>query len=110
MATDRLTEAEPLILQALAIWEDSLGPNHPNTAASLGWLAEIYIAKNLLGEAEPIMRRALGIFVEFTRSTGHEHPQWWDAVNCYGSLLMKIGDRLEAVLSLMKSCGMVRAS
>lgn len=30
-ATNRLSEAEPMMRRALKLFEDSLGPDHPNT-------------------------------------------------------------------------------
>ncbi|MGH9971720.1 MAG: tetratricopeptide repeat protein [Pyrinomonadaceae bacterium] len=37
-ATNRLTEAEPLIRRALAIDEQSYGPEHPKVAIDLNYL------------------------------------------------------------------------
>ncbi len=59
--TNRLAEAEPLYRRALAIWERSYGPDHPDVAKGLNNLAELLRATNRLGEAEPLYRRALAI-------------------------------------------------
>ena len=44
----RYSEAEPLYKQSLAIREKVLGPNHPDVAASLNNLAELYRAPRSL--------------------------------------------------------------
>ena len=70
-ATNRLAEAEPLMRRALAIDEQSFGPDHPNVASGLNNLAQLLQATNRLAEAEPLMRRALAID---EKSYGPEHP------------------------------------
>ena len=49
----------------------SFGKDHPDVAIDLNNLAQLLKATNRLAEAEPLMRRALGIF---TASYGPEHP------------------------------------
>ena len=46
---------------------------------------------NRLAEAEPLYRRALEIFLKFTRATGHPHPHLMDAANNYAGLLIEMG-------------------
>ena len=60
--------------RALAIDEKSYGPEHPNVARDLNNLALLLQATNRLGEAEPLMKRALVILFKFTHETGHPHP------------------------------------
>jgi predicted negative regulator of RcsB-dependent stress response len=48
-------------------------------------------ATNRLAEAEPLMRRALVIVLEFQNRTGHEHPNQAAASNNYRQLLKKMG-------------------
>ena len=60
-ATDRLSEAEPLMLRCLAIDEAAYGPDHPAVATALNNLARLLQATNRLAEAEPLMHRALEI-------------------------------------------------
>ena len=57
--------------RALAIDEQSLGPDHPNVAIRLNNLAQLLKATNRLAEAEPLMRRALAIDEQ---SLGPDHP------------------------------------
>ncbi|MEI9476543.1 MAG: tetratricopeptide repeat protein [Deltaproteobacteria bacterium] len=54
-------EAETLYKRSLAIREKSFGPNHPDVAASLGKLAELYITQGKYSEAESLLKQALDI-------------------------------------------------
>ena len=71
-------EAEPLFRRALAIWEQSLGPDHPDVTFALNNLAGLLLATNRAGEAEPLLRRALAIGEQ---SLGLDHPQVAMALN-----------------------------
>ena len=67
----RFTQAEPLYRRALAIDEQSYGPEHPNVAVTLNNLAILLKVTNRLAEAEPLYRRALAIDEQ---AYGIEHP------------------------------------
>jgi len=67
----RYGEAEPLYQHALALNEKTLGPEHPDTAASLNDLAQLYQAQSRYAFAEPLYQRALRIR---ERVLGPEHP------------------------------------
>jgi hypothetical protein len=97
-----LGEAEPLMRRALAIWENSLGADHPNVATALNNLAALLQATNRLGEAEPLMRRMVEIFLQFTRSTGHRHPHLQAAVSNYAGLLEAMGHTQEQILATLR--------
>ena len=68
----RYREAEPLYQRALAIREQQLGPEHPDTATSLNNLALLYRAQGKYEQAEPLYQRALEIDEE---AFGPEHPE-----------------------------------
>ncbi|WP_417911791.1 tetratricopeptide repeat protein [Candidatus Electronema sp. TJ] len=70
-AQGRLDEAEKLYLQALAIWETSLGKEHPAAAKGLSNLAELRKAQGRLDEAEALHRRALALW---ENALGSGHP------------------------------------
>jgi hypothetical protein len=55
-------EAEPLLSRALTIREQTLGPEHPDTAESLNNLAMLYFNQGRYIEAEPLYRRPLAIW------------------------------------------------
>ncbi|MFL6235247.1 MAG: tetratricopeptide repeat protein, partial [Thermoanaerobaculia bacterium] len=90
-ATNRLSEAEPLMRRALAIDEKSFGTEHPDVARDLNNLASLLQATNRLSEAEPLMRRQLAIFIVFMRRTGYEHPHLRAAIGNYWGLLQEMG-------------------
>ncbi len=77
-ATNRLAEAEPQMLRALAIDKVAYGPDHPNVAIHLNNLAQLYQDTNRLMEAEPLMLRALAIDEVFY---GPDHPEVARALN-----------------------------
>ena len=53
-------EAEPLLRRALAIREEALGPDHPDTATSLNNLAVLLQAQGRYAEAEPLLPPGAG--------------------------------------------------
>jgi hypothetical protein len=54
--------------------EASFGSDHANVAIDLNNLAQSLQATNRRSDAEPLSRRHLEIFLQFTADTGHEHP------------------------------------
>jgi len=59
------------VKRALAIWEESLGKDHPNVATALNNLAQLYDATNRPREAESLMKRVVEIF---ENGLGAGHP------------------------------------
>jgi tetratricopeptide (TPR) repeat protein len=97
-ATNRLSEAEPLMRRALAISEASYGPEHPNVATNLNNLAQLLQDTNRLSDAEPLMRRALAIS---EASYGPEHPNVSRDLNNL-AMLLKATNRLSEAEPLMR--------
>jgi tetratricopeptide (TPR) repeat protein len=71
-------EAEPILQRVLAIREESLGPDHPDTATSLNNLAMLYEKQGRHREALPLLERALAIC---ERTLGPEHPDTLISLN-----------------------------
>lgn len=90
-ATNRLEAAEPLMRRALEIDEKSYGPEHPRVAIHLNNLAQLLQDTNRLEAAEPLSRRMVGIFLHFTRRTGHPHPHLDAALENYARILKDLG-------------------
>ena len=63
-------EAEPLLVEALAIRRKLLPVRHPDTATSLNNLAALYYNRGRYAEAEPLYVEALAIYRE-TLPAGH---------------------------------------
>jgi tetratricopeptide (TPR) repeat protein len=57
----RYSEAEPIFKRALAIREKTLGPNHPDVATTLSYLALLYHDHGRDADAEPLFKRSLAI-------------------------------------------------
>ena len=67
----KYAQAEPLYVRSLAIREEQLGANHPDTATSLNNLAGLYYSIGKYAQAEPLYVRALAIVEQ---SLGTNHP------------------------------------
>lgn len=65
------SQAEPLYLNSLAIYEKTLGEEHPLVATSLNNLAELYRIQGKYTEAEPLYLRSLAIR---EKALGKDHP------------------------------------
>ncbi len=74
----RYPEALPLAQRALAIDEKALGPEHPDTAASLNNLAGLYQAMGTFDQALPLYQRTLKIR---EKALGPEHPDTAASLN-----------------------------
>ncbi len=58
---NRVRQAEPLYRRSLAIWEEALGPEHPNVATSLENYAALLRATGHTAEADKMEARAKAI-------------------------------------------------
>ena len=72
------TEAEELLTQLLTICEQTLGPEHPDTATCLNNLASLYQAQGKYQEPEPLLAICEQIL-------GPEHP---DTATCLNNLAL----------------------
>jgi hypothetical protein len=100
-ARGQFRAAEPLCRRALAISEQSYGPDHPDVAIRLNYLAGLLHTTNRPGEAEPLYRHGVQILIEFQRRTGHEHPDFRVVRANYVDLLEALGktpDQIEQQL------------
>jgi len=88
-AMARLTEAEPLVRQALQVGERVLGPEHPSTLDSVNNLAALLESKGDYAGALPLYQRALEAS---ERVLGPEHPDTLASVNNLAFVLSSKGD------------------
>jgi tetratricopeptide (TPR) repeat protein len=84
-----LAAARTLFERALAIREKESGPEHPETAMSLGDLAGLIQARGELAAARPLFERALAIN---EKVLGREHPNTATSLNNLAVLLQAQGD------------------
>jgi tetratricopeptide (TPR) repeat protein len=82
-----------LYQRALAIREQQLGPQHPNTATSLNNLAALYKNQGKDKQAEPLYQRALAID---EHALGPQHPDTQTIRANYARLLRTMGREDEA--------------
>jgi tetratricopeptide (TPR) repeat protein len=89
----RYVEAEPLYLRALSIREQQLGPQHPNTAISVWWLAVLSEQQQHYEQAASLYQRALSIY---EHTLGPQHPTTQRIRANYARLLRTMGHDAEA--------------
>ena len=86
-------QAKPLLERALAIREQVLGPNHPDTATSLNSLAFLYNTQGDYEQAKPLLERALAIYEQVL---GPNHPDTAFSLNGLAGLYKSQGDYEQA--------------
>jgi len=96
----RVDETEGRYRQALAILEESLGPEHPDIASCLNNLARALKIQARFDEAEPLYRRALTIR---ERVLGPDHPELAISLNNLANLQMNRNEFEQAESLLMRS-------
>lgn len=84
------TQAEPLYQRALAIREQVFGPDHPNTATSLSYLAALFESQEKYEQAGLFYRRALDIR---ERTLGSTHPNTISSQINYQMLIQKVNSK-----------------
>jgi tetratricopeptide (TPR) repeat protein len=92
-------DAEIWYLRSLAISEEQLGENHPDTASSLNNLAEFYRVTGKYSEAEPLYVRSLAICEE----QGKNHPDTATSLSNFALLYYFMGKYSEAELLYLRS-------
>jgi tetratricopeptide (TPR) repeat protein len=93
LATERAERAAPYQRRALAIFEKTLGNQHPRTAVAASNLAEITAALGRFAEAEALYRRALAIDQSVY---GPHHPEVITDLENLADLLEHTGKDTEA--------------
>jgi tetratricopeptide (TPR) repeat protein len=96
----RYDEALPLAERALAIRERTLGPDHPDIAQFLNYLAVLRWAGGDYARAEPLYQRALAIR---EKALGPDHPDVADVLNNLAMLQAARGHLPEAVTAARRA-------
>jgi tetratricopeptide (TPR) repeat protein len=86
-------KTEPFLQRALKIREKALGPDHPNTAASLNNLAALYRSMGDYAKAKPLHERALKIR---EKALGPDHPDTAQSLINLAELYHSMGDYAKA--------------
>ncbi|MFO0888290.1 MAG: tetratricopeptide repeat protein [Isosphaeraceae bacterium] len=94
-ARGRLSEAEPLCLEALAGRRRILGEAHPDTLRTMTNLAVLYQAQEKFAEAEPLLSKALDFRRPRLRS---DDPQLAIALTPLRLSYLRLGNFAEAEL------------
>jgi tetratricopeptide (TPR) repeat protein len=100
-------EARRLLLQALAMMEEGLGPDHPMLARVLNNLASLENSIGHREEAGERLRRALDIA---ERRLGPEHPAYAALLANYAAFLRQGGDKSRAKMLEAQSTQILKDS
>jgi CHAT domain-containing protein/Tfp pilus assembly protein PilF len=96
----KFKEATAIAEKILALTEQALGPEHPETLISVENLGEIYRAQGRYGEAEPMIKRALA---GYEKAVGPDHLATLRNTNNLGLLYQTQGRYAEAEPLLNKA-------
>jgi tetratricopeptide (TPR) repeat protein len=91
----KYSEAIPIATRLVELYEKAFGPEHPNTAASIKILAELYGKMGDYAKAEPLFQRALKIC---EKAFGPEHPNTATILDDLALLYYQMGDYAKAEL------------
>jgi tetratricopeptide (TPR) repeat protein len=83
-----------LFKRTLTIYENSLGPDHPDVGIALNFLAALYQAQHRYAEAEPLFKRSLAIL---EKALGPDHPNIPDSLNNLAGLYTVQGRYADAL-------------
>jgi tetratricopeptide (TPR) repeat protein/tRNA A-37 threonylcarbamoyl transferase component Bud32 len=95
-------EAIDLCRMALALWEQALGPEHPENANALNNLGAIFHARGKHAESAEHHRRALELR---ERALGPEHPRVARSLSNLGGQLYLLGEYAEAARRYVRALG-----
>lgn len=106
-AQRRGVDAHPLLLRALAIYEQALPPTHPYIALLLTNVGASLIALDRADEAVPVLERALKLR---EASLSPEHPDIPVTLNALANALDKLGRLKQAEAMHRRALGLRRAA
>jgi tetratricopeptide (TPR) repeat protein/predicted Ser/Thr protein kinase len=89
----RTEEALESFLRGLAMWQEHLGPAHPNVGLALGAIASVHSTR---GEYEDALAREERALALLETAHGREHPSVGRSLNNLGSLHAALGDDARA--------------
>ncbi len=89
----RYSEAIPIAKEVLSIREKAFGPEHPDVASSLNYLALLYYYLGDYAKAEPLFKRSLHIY---EKNLGPEDPNVANILNNLALLYTALGDYAKA--------------
>jgi len=102
---NRLTEAEPLLLEAIDIDRKALPKDHPQLANHLSNLASLYRRQNRLAEAEPLLLEAIDIV---RKALPKDHPDLAAHLNNLAGLYYSQNRLAEAERLYLEAIDIVR--
>ena len=99
-SSEKYAEGDSVAREAVELTESKLGPEHPDTAASLNYLAELYRVMGAHDKALPLYERSLAIR---EKALGPEHPDTAAGLNNLALLYESIGAHDKALPLFQRS-------
>lgn len=95
----KYAQAEPLCARTLQIYEDTIGPEHPDVGILANNLAMLYHMQDKFEDAERLYKKALTVQ---TKALGSKHPEVINLLGNYANLLFRVhrdaeGEQLRAM-------------
>jgi tetratricopeptide (TPR) repeat protein len=86
-------QAEPLCHRTLQIYEETIGPEHPDVGILANNLAMLYHMQDKFEQAESLYKKALNVL---TKSLGAKHPEVINLLGNYANMLFRTHRDAEA--------------
>lgn len=95
----KYAQAEPLCARTLLIYEQTIGPEHPDVGILANNLAMLYHMQDKFEDAERLYKKALTVQ---TKALGSKHPEVINLLGNYANLLFRVhrdaeGEQLRAM-------------
>ncbi len=95
----KYAQAEPLCQRTLEIYEQTIGPDHPDVGILANNLAMLYHMQDKFEQAENLYKKALSVQ---TKALGSKHPEVINLLGNYANLLFRVhrdaeGEQLRAM-------------
>ncbi len=83
----KYAQAEPLCARTLEIYENTIGPTHPDVGILANNLAMLYHMQDKFEQAEALYKKALNVQ---TKALGAKHPEVINLLGNYANLLFRV--------------------
>lgn len=83
----KFAQAEPLCERTLQIYENTIGPGHPDVGILANNLAMLYHMQDKFEQAETLYKKALNVQ---TKALGAKHPEVINLLGNYANLLFRV--------------------
>jgi tetratricopeptide (TPR) repeat protein len=107
LAERKLEPAMQHYRRALAIWEKTLGPDHPNVGTVRYYMGQVALAQGQVDEAVTQFGRTLAIW---EKALGKDHPSLSAALDGLGAAMLARGDARGALAQFERATRLLEAA